>query len=700
MSLKFSIKSLHIINLREMEDVKIDFQKGNNFILMRNGYGKTTILEIIKSMYTGKLLCDNGEGIWGPNKEAKYGGSELDSYSDDDLSESSAELEMEIYNEQGGAETWKLWQRWDHESGENYFQTMIPGKGHEEGWKLPLNFSNKLKDNEAFADVFAFDAEEAVKMIRKQKGDEIRNAFREITSTTRLFDLIKENDGQIVKVFYKDLDKLNLSEVDTGAKNYSSWLHKVDKLILENEAWSKKLTSKKDENQRIHDEKKKKWDNLGSGDVEAKETEKELVKEEDELLNELKDKTIELLISLGNPGNLQVKQWKKTYEMHNVMFEAKIPEGVGKPFFQDLCNKHECVCGELMTDSMREYIRKTAENYLGRDELDLIKNMQREIRENKNPQEDIFELGESISQIKKDLKVNARKLRAIRKKFNPKIQQERGILEEEMRKLRDEIEKQNTKLEEIISTDPNKIRANNWDKGCIKDTGTLFSISKWGGKNNKNPVDNLYTLRRIQKTLKQKVSTTEELMHLETGGRVIQLILGIAAENVMEEVKKDTQRVMSESFHDVPIVEDYDIKLDDERGIIFINRRKEIQKKGSVGTTLVAAYSLINGMKQSGEVEIPLIVDSPTAGLDNTSTQGVVETFWNQSEQAIFIIESGERDKISLQVPDALSDEKSERILIRRKDEKSTGANQKGKMIKSYNSEEFFTYYTPKGKRE
>ena len=96
MSLKFSIKSSHIINLREMEDVKIDFQKGNNFILMRNGYGKTTILEIIKSMYTGKLLCDSGKGIWGPNEEAKYGGSELDSYSDDDLSESSAELEMEI----------------------------------------------------------------------------------------------------------------------------------------------------------------------------------------------------------------------------------------------------------------------------------------------------------------------------------------------------------------------------------------------------------------------------------------------------------------------------------------------------------------------------------------------------------------------------------------------------------------------------
>ena len=54
-SLFVELKSIRLESVREFEDVTIPFGPGPNVVLMRNGYGKTTMLTLLRMMFTGAV---------------------------------------------------------------------------------------------------------------------------------------------------------------------------------------------------------------------------------------------------------------------------------------------------------------------------------------------------------------------------------------------------------------------------------------------------------------------------------------------------------------------------------------------------------------------------------------------------------------------------------------------------------------------
>ena len=53
---RFRIRGLKLKNIREIEDIEIKFEPNViNPLLIRNGYGKTTMLEMLRWMFVGKI---------------------------------------------------------------------------------------------------------------------------------------------------------------------------------------------------------------------------------------------------------------------------------------------------------------------------------------------------------------------------------------------------------------------------------------------------------------------------------------------------------------------------------------------------------------------------------------------------------------------------------------------------------------------
>ena len=53
---RFRITGLSLVNIREMEDVALEFEPDAiNPLLIRNGYGKTTMLTLLRWMFTGVI---------------------------------------------------------------------------------------------------------------------------------------------------------------------------------------------------------------------------------------------------------------------------------------------------------------------------------------------------------------------------------------------------------------------------------------------------------------------------------------------------------------------------------------------------------------------------------------------------------------------------------------------------------------------
>ena len=686
MTLKFTIRSIHMINFREFEDVKINFKEGKNFILMRNGYGKTSMLDAIHSIYTGKLLTKGIRDGWENVSAAKYNNR----FTKSDKNLSSVELEIEINNQNGEGEIWKVWQKWDHKKGKNTFQTEVPGKGLEDGWLLPKQFAAKFGGNIAFADLFVFDAEKARENIKEQKGDQVEQAFKEITNTSRIYDLVHPGIGDMEQLYAEELERRNLAHADIAMKNYSSWLRKVKKQIAGINDNKRELEKKINSNKEKLEKWEKDYQNLGKADEEASEEEKKLIKKDKSERAKQIEKTQELLEYLGNPSNLPNKQWKDTHEIHTLMFNKKIPEGEGRVFFKDLCKSDICVCGEKMSEKMKKRIEERAEEYLEDDTLILVKKMQGIVQDYKDGDEDIdiFELKEEIKLIRKEIRKIRDELIAVRKKFNPKIREEREKINDKIQTLKETIKKQLDELEIIESTDVNRVKALKWDKGCLKENDTLIALNNWQDK-----VKNLMTLERIKKTLEKKVNTTEDLINLKNGQDLAQFILTMAADKVRDNYITDAEEILDKSYRDCPVGEGYGLCLDKEKGVVFLDRFDSPQPLASVGMTVAAAYSLVNAMAEVGGISMPLIIDSPTAGCDNVTTAGICNSYWDGNHQEIYIIESAEREKIKMNTKILDDKEDSERFLIRREDEPMDGRKPSGPMMVQCNDEDFFNYY-------
>ena len=142
--LKVSLDKLIFESIREFENIEIPLSSGTNVIQIRNGYGKSTTLEILRWMFTGQAPSDVDDFptyIRGPDTSGHK-----------ETQVAMARLFMSIESE-GKTHPWRLTMHFDKQQSKSWFETRSPAiGGDEDGWKLPSDTGNAAYTTNFYTD--------------------------------------------------------------------------------------------------------------------------------------------------------------------------------------------------------------------------------------------------------------------------------------------------------------------------------------------------------------------------------------------------------------------------------------------------------------------------------------------------------------------------------------------------------------------
>lgn len=678
-NLKYRIDALSLSNVREFEDITLKFAEGINPLLMRNGYGKTTILTMLRWMFTGNIPPKNGTN-W-PQYKRTFGG---------DLTKSEIVLELSILDSKNIMRPWQLTMWFDHKDEDCGFVTYSAEiGGQKQHWALPSAFRNRFYERPSFTELFIFNGETADVLAEDQDRNQVESAIMELTSLIFVEDLCKEGghlDNHRTNLF----KEYALSDPEDAYAKYFNAKEKIDKHIVE--TTKVKATAQARFNKLSKDVKKIETEiNKIADNDEAQEKLDTANKELGGLKGKLKATTKELLLALGNPENLGTSTWKKVEDFHNNLAQAKVPEGVGRQFFIDLKKQDACVCGNDFTDAMRDSIDSRIEKYLADEVMTVVKAMQNHVGDNTNRVIDLEAKTEEVDEIHISITKTEQEIVRIKRTFDPQTQEKLKSLESQMQTLVDEQRELENKLDEINESDPLLISTNGYGNGAIRDNGEV--VIQWSRAKN---CINLVTLRRIQKTLQSKLADIGPLQELSRGVDLANEILSEAIGSLMVNLRRNLAEETNNLLAQIPGTGGgINLSLTGER-LAFIDENGMQQDGANMGAILSGAYCFISSLASLGSITPVLVADSPVTGMDNATAEAWSKEVWPFFDQAILILTPGEREMI-LQGPsgDGYKNLNSldHFISVMREDEELQMAKpQTGKMVVNYEKGVFFKY--------
>jgi predicted ATP-dependent endonuclease of OLD family len=678
-NLKYRIDSLSFSNVREFEDISLNFVEGINPLLLRNGYGKTTILTMLRWMFTGKIPPKHGTN-W-PQYKRDFGG---------DLGKSEVVLDLSIQGHEGKMRPWKLTMWFNHNDEDCGFITYsaeIGGK--KQYWALPAEFRNRFFERSNFTELFIFNGETADVLAGEQNRNQVESAIMELTSLIFVDDLCKEG-GQLDDQRTKLFREAALTDPENAYAKYFGWKEKIDSHIVE--TTKKKATTtariKKLSNEIANIDKD--IDKIADND-EAQEKLNAENKKLGGLTTSLKSTTKDLLAALGNPGNIPNSIWRQVENFHNNLAEAKVPEGVGRQFFIDLKKQDKCVCGEDFTEKMRTSLDSRIDQYLADEVMHVVKEMQNHVSTNADRFIDLEEETEKIDDIHISIRQTEEEILRIKRTFDSITQDKLKTLEGKKDSLETEQRKLQTKLDEITESDPLLIATNGYGRGAIRDNGDV--VLQYGRAKN---CINLTTLKRIQKQLQTKLEEIGPLQHMSRGVDLANEIISEAISNIMVTLRKKVAKDTNTLLAKIPGTGGgIKLSLTGER-LAFIDENGKQQDGANMGAILSGAYCFISALASLGSITPVLVADSPVTGMDNATSEAWSKEIWPFFDQAILILTPGEREMI-LQGPngvgrDQLNSLKHFITVMRSDEDLHLAIPQTGQMQVDYDKEVFFDY--------
>ena len=183
--LKVRIQSLHWKNIRSFDKLdapELDGEIHNSFptdggiyLQMPNNTGKTTTLNLLRSVFTGKIPEETNE--W-----RRIIGAEDTEAVLNVPSEFSARLQI-------NDESFRIKLLLDHEGGDHRFFTAGP-RGDQQGWHPPSAFRRAFEGRRELVELFIFDAETAREMRKKTNRNLLSSAIREFGGYSQIHDMI------------------------------------------------------------------------------------------------------------------------------------------------------------------------------------------------------------------------------------------------------------------------------------------------------------------------------------------------------------------------------------------------------------------------------------------------------------------------------------------------------------------------------
>ena len=581
-------------NIRRFENLTIDLVNGGRplphitLVMMRNGTGKTTTIQLIRAVLNGSATNWTAEQV----REFRP--------KDKDISCGTFCLNVKF-----DSDTYYFSLLFNYDAGVATYQTSrvrADSGGLEAGRRVPLSL-NGVFDTEEFVNRFIFDGEQAKKALNSS-STEAENAIRYLYRVDKI-------DGLIDRI--NKLVERRQAEESRGQSQQSV---RNNKTRMENR--ERKLGELKDRLSRIED----KIDSLAQKRDSLEQKKTGLLRSNARIraqVDELKMKQAERRSDLAGYLVTIKARMREPFLVHPIFDEMlknlaenmrtlKLPKTTAREFFRELSARPQCICGHDIGPEERDNILRNAEQYLGEEDLVAINAIKDRIR-NYNVTEDLQEALGKMVKAKEDLEDYREALARCSLQLDGTEQREIEQIEQKI----DEIESQLSDLG--------------------KERTMLCAPANAPGATDQNNID--LAQRAYDEAFKNYYTALGTYEYTMKAQRVIQYMRQVR-QTTLSKLKATIVEKTNEKIE--KIVTDEHIVVEKIDGNLVLQDRAG----ASEGQTLAIAYAYICSLFEHSTYNFPFVIDSPAASMDLDVRREVAQAIPQLFKQLIIFVTSGE----------------------------------------------------------
>jgi len=595
--MKMSILAIEYKNIRKIGNLKLSFTNPdgsaieNNFIMMANGTGKTTTMELIKGLFDGTIPS------WPPDL--------IKSYQPASARPGNGEFNITVKFDE---KQYKYFAYLDYKSGtaEIRTTTSVIG-GQEQGLHLPEALTGIFSPE--FVRRFVFDGEQAARSM-DSSSNEAEETIKYLYRLDELDEIIAQNK--------KILTDIQSAEGNKGSsyslKNLRTRQDRIDqtrKKLKERADCLRKGIKVFEDEKRDKEKQRREIDkNYEQLNHEKNDIQRDLERNK----SDIEAKISELLMLIKFPYLLSREMCNRMTVLGNSMTKLKLPKSSSKDFFVELSNSPLCVCGRCIGDKEKEAILQNAEHYLGNDQQSILNSIKSSLIGNVYDSRleiafaELGKLREETNRLNTRYNNNEEKLVKAGG-------EEAAQLKARMEELIEWIGVSRSKLEIIESKDEG-------NDGLTED-------------NNLHKADLAY--HRYEQQIASATRTNAALHRKETVDILVKSIKGQATAELKKEIIRKTneklKRVIKDDYIEIENIDRY-IKLKGRDG-------------ASEAQTLSIAYCFLGTLFEDSELEFPFIIDSPTGKMDFDKRQAIADIIPLVFNQMIAFVQSAEVERFA-----------------------------------------------------
>lgn len=590
--MKMSILGIEYKNIRKISELKLSFVDANgksiknNFVMMANGTGKTTTMELIKG------LMDGSAADWSAKKIKTF--APTTSHSDEGVFSIAVKFDERQY---------KYFLYMNYKTGTaNIKTTTTTLGGMEDGRHLPDALKGIFTPE--FVRRFVFDGEQAEKTM-DSSSNEAEETIRYLYRLDELDEIIATNQRILSEI--QDAEgskgsKSSLSNLRTRQEGVKTTISKLQKRA----AYLRK------DIKTFEDERKEK---ITQRDALDKNYET-LNQEKQEILNlqqhnkDSIDAQISEIIRLSKSPYLISQEFcDRMYGLGSSMTKLKLPKTISKDFFVELAHAKDCICGRCIGESEKKTILENAEKYLGSDQQSVLNAIKSSLM--------ACSYDSSLSDAFTELSKLREEANRLQTRLNTNAEKLLKVGGEEAAKLKARIDE----LEKYIAVSKYQL-----------------DIIESKDKNNEELTEdnNLYKAQLLYKDYEHKIASATRTNAALYRKEVVESLVFAIKEQATAELKKEIIRKANEKIQKV-ITDDF-IEIDNIDRYIKLKERSG----ASQGQTLGIAYCFLGTLFEDSELEFPFIIDSPTGSMDFDKREAVADIIPKVFNQMISFVQSAE----------------------------------------------------------
>jgi len=318
----------------------------------------------------------------------------------------------------------------------------------------------------------------------------------------------------------------------------------------------------------------------------------------------------------------------------------KLPESAGKEWFIELSEQTSCVCGRPIEATQKAHIQTYSSQYLSTNHQNILNNIKSKIREDIEPHSGNFD-------------VKSDELQALVGSSSTHYQEMRAKMQG-LEELTEEIAKETGREEELASLVTGIVQLEIDIENLELEKANLN-----GGAG--NPLSVAYVKVQFDTAKENLKQYTEAYLLVTREAKIHEMIEAIYTNvrtTICEKLTEETNIVCRD------ILGNDDMEIESIGKCLILKDSQTKETGGSVGQTMVLAYSFIQVLNEQTGVQIPLILDSPVGPLDDENRKEIANLLWGLGERniIIFIINTEKQDFVTQIQDNAQSEGKESEV--------------------------------------